>query len=74
MGLFANSSVKIKSEIKLELATPATEFEKLGWEKELLGLYVSSHPLNDFKKLLENKTTPIIKIDAGFVNKNGLNN
>ena len=35
----------------------------------MLGLYVSSHPLYDFKKLLENKTTPIIKIDASFVDK-----
>ncbi|MGA2418021.1 MAG: DNA polymerase III subunit alpha [Candidatus Staskawiczbacteria bacterium] len=69
IGLFASSGVKINTEIKLEPASPASNFEKLGWEKELLGLYVSSHPLNDFKKLLENKTTPIIKIDAGFVNK-----
>jgi len=69
IGLFANSSVKIASEIKLEPATPATNFEKLGWEKELLGLYVSSHPLNGFKKLFEKRTTPISKIDAGFVDK-----
>ncbi len=69
MGLFASAGVKINSDIKLEPATPASNFEKLGWEKELLGLYVSSHPLNDFKKLLENKTTAIAKIDAGFVNK-----
>jgi DNA polymerase-3 subunit alpha len=69
MGLFANSSVKINSEIKLDPATPASNFEKLGWEKDLLGLYVSSHPLYDFKKLLEKKTIPIIKVDAGMVNK-----
>ncbi|MCX6721029.1 MAG: DNA polymerase III subunit alpha [Candidatus Staskawiczbacteria bacterium] len=69
MGLFASAGVKINSEIKLEPATPATNFEKLGWEKELLGLYVSSHPLYDFKKLLENKTVAISKIDASFVDK-----
>jgi DNA polymerase-3 subunit alpha len=69
MGLFALVGVKINSEIKLEPATPASNFEKLGWEKELLGLYVSSHPLNDFKKLFETKTTAISKIDASFVNK-----
>ncbi|MCX6723745.1 MAG: DNA polymerase III subunit alpha [Candidatus Staskawiczbacteria bacterium] len=69
MGLFANSSVKINHDIKLESATPASNFEKLGWEKELLGLYVSSHPLNGFKKLFETRTTAISKIDAGFVNK-----
>ncbi len=69
MGLFASAGVKINSEIKLEPATPASNFEKLGWEKELLGLYVSSHPLYGFKKLFENKTTPISRIDASFVNK-----
>jgi len=69
IGLFASAGVKISSEIKLGPATPASNFEKLGWEKELLGLYVSSHPLYSFKKLLENKTTPISKIDASFVDK-----
>ena len=69
MGLFASSTIKINNDIKLEPATPATEFIKLGWEKELLGLYVSSHPLNGFKKLLEKRTTPISKIDASFVDK-----
>lgn len=69
IGLFANSNIKVNSDIVLDEATPASNFEKLSWEKELLGLYVSSHPLNDFKKLLERKTTPLIKIDKTFVNK-----
>jgi len=69
IGLFASAGVKIANDIKLELAPPATNFEKLSWEKELLGLYVSSHPLNGFKKLFENKTTAISKIDASFVEK-----
>ena len=69
MGLFANTNVEINHDIKLEPSPAATNFEKLGWEKELLGLYVSSHPLNDFKKLFETKTTAISKIDGAFVNK-----
>jgi DNA polymerase-3 subunit alpha len=69
IGLFANSNVKINSDIVLISATPASNFEKLGWEKELLGLYVSSHPLNDFKNLLAKRTTPLIKIDKSFVDK-----
>ena len=69
MGLFANTNVGISHDIKLEPATPASNFIKLGWEKELLGLYVSSHPLHDFKKLFEKRATPISKIDASFVNK-----
>jgi len=69
IGLFASAGVKINSEIKLEPATPATEFERLGWEKELLGLYVSSHPLNSFKKLFASRTVPIASINASFVDK-----
>ncbi|MCX6720634.1 MAG: DNA polymerase III subunit alpha [Candidatus Staskawiczbacteria bacterium] len=69
MGLFASSTVKVNNDIKLEPATPATEFIKLGWEKELLGLYVSSHPLNGFKKLFATRTTPIAKLDASYVDK-----
>jgi len=69
MGLFANTNVEINHDIKLEPSPAATNFEKLGWEKELLGLYVSSHPLNDFKKLFEARTTAISKIDGAFVNK-----
>ena len=36
--------------LRLTKTTPATLSEKLGWEKELLGLYVSGHPLDRFQK------------------------
>ena len=39
--------------LKLKPAIPATESVKLVWEKELLGLYVSSHPLEQYKAILE---------------------
>jgi DNA polymerase-3 subunit alpha len=68
MGLFTSTKIS-NNDIKLELAKPASNFEKLGWEKELLGLYVSSHPLNEFKKLFASKTTPIGKIDQSYVDK-----
>lgn len=70
MGLFANTSSKLaNNDIKLDPAPPAPELERLGWEKELLGLYVSSHPLNSYKKILATKTTPIAKVDAKMVNQ-----
>ena len=68
IGLFETAKIS-NNDIKLSDAKPADLLEKLTWEKELLGLYVSSHPLNGFKKLFETKTTAISKIDAGFVNK-----
>ncbi len=46
-SLFGNPSVGLS--LKLKPAEPATPAEKLVWEKELLGLYVSDHPLNSYK-------------------------
>jgi DNA polymerase-3 subunit alpha len=59
-GLF--DGMKFNNKIQLVGATPASEKDKLSWEKELLGLFISSHPLNNFKKILEKKTTAISKI------------
>ena len=62
-------SLNFSRKLKLDPAPAAEPREKLTWEKELLGLYVSSHPLNSFKKLFEQKTTAIISIDKMMVNK-----
>ncbi len=46
-GLFGSSFVSTAAPKALQLApaAPATKKDKLAWEKELLGLYVSDHPL-----------------------------
>lgn len=67
IGLFG--TLPVSHEIKMEPSTPAKLLEKLTWEKELLGLYVSSHPLNGFKKLFESKCFAVSKIDNSMVNK-----
>jgi len=41
------------SHLKLAPADPADPKEQLSWEKELLGLYISGHPLEQFKEKLE---------------------
>ncbi len=44
-------------------ATPWTKTENLGFEKELLGFYVTGHPLDDYRPLLEGgKFVPIAKL------------
>jgi hypothetical protein len=64
-GLFEGTTFNNK--IHFQAATPASEKEKLTWEKELLGLFISSHPLNGFEKVLEKKVTAISKIlNNGF--------
>ena len=46
---------------KLNLTAVATvsNSDKLAWEKELLGLYVSEHPFNEYKKFLKGLIMPI---------------
>jgi DNA polymerase-3 subunit alpha len=49
MGLSAGPS-----ELRLPPTEPADIAQRLAWEKELLGLYVSGHPLDKFKDKLSN--------------------
>jgi len=49
--------------IHLDAATEASKQEKLKWEKELLGLYISHHPLEDYQEYLAYKTTVISSLD-----------
>ena len=50
--------------LKLKPAEPASVQQKLAWEKELLGLYVSSHPLAPYKEELDKKAKPIKELLA----------
>lgn len=67
-GLFDGTG--FKSSLRLAVSTPATEKERLSWEKELLGLFVSSHPLNGFQKIFEKKVTSIEKISSSGFRRN----
>ena len=49
---------------------PATETEKLHWEKELLGLFVTSHPLENFKNVIAKNSLTIDKVKSSFINRN----
>ncbi len=71
-GLFDGLSLSqpvFRSGIKLTPTAPASQAEKLSWEKELLGLYVSSHPLEEFQKSLEKKALAISKINSALINR-----
>ncbi len=48
--------------LKLLEAVPATMEEKLAWEKELLGLYISGHPLDKFREVLEKREFTIARV------------
>jgi len=58
-GLFENSD-SYKTEIKLEKKPEAKAEDKLNWEKELLGLFITGNPLDKYDSQLK-KTMPIEK-------------
>jgi len=66
-GLF--DETKFNSKLKLTSTSPASQMEKLTWEKELLGLYISGHPLENYLKIL-NPSIPPPKFGEG---PNGVN-
>jgi DNA polymerase-3 subunit alpha len=39
--------------LNLKPAPPATPQQKLAWEKELIGFYLSDHPLNSFSSIIQ---------------------
>jgi len=43
--------------------------EEIQWEKELLGMYISDHPLNSHKHLLKNEVTLIKDLNANKINR-----
>src|SRR3989338_3514566 len=58
ISLFQNQPSIETSSFKLQEATAADRKVCLAWEKELLGLYISQHPMEDFKERLKNLTIP----------------
>ncbi|HCM36903.1 MAG: DNA polymerase III subunit alpha [Candidatus Wildermuthbacteria bacterium RIFCSPLOWO2_02_FULL_47_9c] len=63
-GLFdAHFAPSEKTSFALEAAEPAKETEMLSWEKELLGLYVTSHPLKGIKNILESRALAIRSLE-----------
>ena len=55
--------------IEFPVATPGNPHEKLLWEKETLGLYVSSHPLAGLKKYVGKKATLVENLTKKEVGK-----
>lgn len=63
-SLFSGSTLSVDLKLRLVPASPATADEKLTWEKELLGLYVSSHPFSFYEKEMGRVLVPINELGA----------
>ena len=66
-GLFENDGTGLT--LNLQNTKPASLEQKLLWERELLGLYISGNPLEKHKKLFTTKLTPIKNIIPSTNNK-----
>lgn len=62
-SLFADMPLTSDSgKIKLADLPPADKNKKLEWEKELLGLYITEHPFNEYKKYLKDAVVPFVNL------------
>ncbi len=75
-SLFASSTQGASHTLVLRDAEPATMRERLSWEKELLGLYVSAHPCEPMQEALKEHLTACKDVpttaDATFVRCGGI--
>lgn len=61
--LFGNAAPEVKSTLTLDVTVPAvTSHEQLIWERELLGLYLSQHPLAAFELYLAEQAVPLTEL------------
>ncbi len=67
---FQESGQEESSTFTLKKTPPATLMERLNWEKEYLGLYVSSHPLKGLSKYLSKKVNLISSLTKREVGRN----
>lgn len=62
-GFAGAEDMRVESSIELINAPKQhTDKERLTWERELLGLYVSAHPLDRYVKYFEEQTQPLSQI------------
>lgn len=58
------------SPLKLKKAEPASEKQKLKWERELIGFYLTGHPVANYQKIFKNKGVKEIgEISEKLLNK-----
>ncbi len=63
--LFADAEETKKAGVYTQVAQkPETLQQRLLWEKELLGFYISGHPLDKYKEILEKREIDVAKVLA----------
>lgn len=68
-SLFGLAEISLP-EIVLAAAEPSTKKERLAWEKELLGLYISDHPTKEYREYFQTVSVPIKSIGPELAGRN----
>ncbi|MFA5926753.1 MAG: DNA polymerase III subunit alpha [Patescibacteria group bacterium] len=76
-SLFGDSTEVQIGDIPLEATRPADQKQRLAWERELLGMYISEHPLSNIGPLLEQARTKALSeikenLENQFVRVSGI--
>jgi len=61
--------INYNTSLRLTEAKPTTKEEKLGWEKDLLGLYITDHPFNDVAAKINGRYTTLKDISNALVGR-----
>ncbi|MDR1197313.1 MAG: DNA polymerase III subunit alpha [Candidatus Nomurabacteria bacterium] len=68
-GALAESGVEVDEALPSVKITPAptkySEKDMLGWERELLGLYISAHPLDKYSTFFDEQTVGLSSLTSG---------
>lgn len=68
VSLFGGGALELETPPVPLIETPRASKEQcLKWEKELLGLYVSGHPVKEYQGYIEKVATPLDKLNKNLV-------
>lgn len=68
-GMLQGDSFEAPAPLQVRNIAPSTLFERLGFEKEFLGLYVSGHPLHGLQRYLAKKVHSIASLNEDDLGK-----
>ncbi len=63
-SLFSGTTIALDAQVVLKPSPDATLDQKLKWEKNLLGIYLSSHPFAYYENLMKDKLVMLGEIDG----------
>ncbi len=62
-GMLSDGGESVQSTMQIQTApTKHTNKERLTWERELMGLYISAHPLDGYSDYLSEQTQPLSQL------------